>query len=240
MTNLVTVNNGQAVVSSRQVADNFGKLHKDVLENIRVILAAENSATKLFYKSTYKNRGKQYPEYLMNRDGFTLLAMGFNGKKALEWKLKYIQAFNEMEKQLANPFKVPQTMAEALYLAAEQAKQIEIQQHKILEDKPKVEFFNAVAESKDAISISECAKVLNMGIGRNKLFEFLRKQKVLRHNNEPFQRFVDAGYFRQVEQKWHTEEGETKISLKTLVYQKGLDYIRKLLTDNKMLDIVVD
>ena len=98
--NLVSINNNQVVVSSRQVADNFGKQHKDVLESIRGILAAENSATKFFYESTFTNRGKQYPEYLMNRDGFSLLVMGFTGEKALEWKVKYINAFNAMEQEL--------------------------------------------------------------------------------------------------------------------------------------------
>ena len=100
--NLVSINNNQVVVSSRQVADNFGKQHKDVLESIRGILAAENSATKFFYESTFTNRGKQYPEYLMNRDGFSLLVMGFTGEKALEWKVKYINAFNAMEQKLRN------------------------------------------------------------------------------------------------------------------------------------------
>ena len=100
--NLVSINNNQVVVSSRQVADNFGKQHKDVLESIRGILAAENSATKFFYESTFTNRGKQYPEYLLNRDGFSLLVMGFTGEKALEWKVKYINAFNAMEQELRN------------------------------------------------------------------------------------------------------------------------------------------
>ena len=100
--NLVSINNNQVVVSSRQVADNFGKDHKHVLEGVRTILAAENSATKFFRQSTFENRGKQYPEYLMNRDGFSLLVMGFTGEKALEWKVKYIDAFNAMEQELRN------------------------------------------------------------------------------------------------------------------------------------------
>lgn len=100
MDSLVEIRNNEVVVSSRDVADKFGKEHKHVLENIRQILAAENSATKFFQETTFQNRGKQYPEYLMNRDGFTLLAMGFTGKEALQWKLKYIAAFNEMEARL--------------------------------------------------------------------------------------------------------------------------------------------
>ena len=100
MHNLVKVRNNQVVVSSRQVAEKFGKLHKDVLENIRNILVAENSATKFYQETNHEYRGQKFPEYLMNRDGFTLLAMGFTGKDALQWKLKYIAAFNEMEAQL--------------------------------------------------------------------------------------------------------------------------------------------
>ena len=100
MKQLVVIQNNQIVVSSKDIADHFGKQHKDVLENIHNILAAENSATKFYQETTYQNRGKDYKEYLMNRDGFSLLAMGFTGKKALQWKLKYIQAFNEMEETL--------------------------------------------------------------------------------------------------------------------------------------------
>ena len=101
MNELVKIKNNQVVVSSRQVAEKFGKLHKDVLENIREIIKAENSALTFYQENTYKaGTGKNYPEYLMNRDGFTLLAMGFTGKDALQWKMKYIAAFNEMEAKL--------------------------------------------------------------------------------------------------------------------------------------------
>lgn len=100
MNKLVEIRKNQVVTSSRQVAQVFEKLHKNVLRAIEEILAAQNSATKFFFKSSFNNRGKEYPEYLMNRDGFSLLVMGFTGKKALEWKIKYIEAFNAMEKAL--------------------------------------------------------------------------------------------------------------------------------------------
>lgn len=97
---LVQIENNQVVVGSRQIAEDFEKQHKHVLDSIRDILAAENSATKFFYESTYDNLGKEYPEYLMNRDGFSLLVMGFTGKEALNLKIRYIQAFNEMQAKL--------------------------------------------------------------------------------------------------------------------------------------------
>lgn len=100
---ILSTQNGEPVASSRQIAESFGKEHKNVIQSIEN-LAAENSAAKsMFHETTFENRGKQYPMYMMNRDGFTLLAMGFTGKAALEWKLKYIAAFNAMEKKLATP-----------------------------------------------------------------------------------------------------------------------------------------
>jgi Rha family phage regulatory protein len=104
MNELIKIDNGQAVTSSRQVAESFGKLHKDVLESVRNIGVQVSTAefSALFFKAEYAaSNGKMNPEYLMNRDGFTLLAMGFTGSEAMQWKIKYIQAFNEMEKQIS-------------------------------------------------------------------------------------------------------------------------------------------
>lgn len=110
LNNLVIMKDRQAVTDSLKVAESFDKKHKHVLETARN-LAAENSATKkMFVESTYVNRGKEYPMIYMNRDGFTLLAMGFTGKKALDFKLKYIQAFNKMEQQIRNQSERPKLM----------------------------------------------------------------------------------------------------------------------------------
>lgn len=116
---ILSTQNGEPVASSREVAKRFGKEHKHVLAAIRQILAAENSATKFFHETAFEYRGQRFPEYLMNRDGFSLLAMGFTGKEAVQWKLKYIQAFNEMEKQLAQRPQLSRAelMAQALIAA---------------------------------------------------------------------------------------------------------------------------
>lgn len=105
MERLVEVQGNQVVVDSRNVAQNFGKYHKDVLETIDNITKAEKSALVFFKKITYQVKGnfKKYPAYLINRDGFSLLVMGFTGRKALQWKLKYIEAFNRMEETLKHP-----------------------------------------------------------------------------------------------------------------------------------------
>ena len=98
----------------------------------------------------------------------------------------------------------------------------------LAEQKPKVEFFDTVANSKTALPMDKVAKVLDMGIGRNKLFEILRDKKILDRSNIPYQTYVDRGYFRVVEQKYTKPTGETVVTTKTLVYQRGVDYIRKI------------
>lgn len=99
--------------------------------------------------------------------------------------------------------------------------------------KPAAEFAYQICSSKDAIDIGNCAKVLNRNIGRNNLFEFLRNRKVLQQDNITYQKYIDSGYFRVIETKYTIPSGETKISLKTLVLQKGVAYINKLLREKE-------
>lgn len=97
----------------------------------------------------------------------------------------------------------------------------------VTEMKPKAEFYDDVTGSTDTIDIGSVAKVLNIpNMGRNKLFAFLRENKILNRRNEPYQEYVDKGYFRQIETSWE-HNGTTHINLKTVVFQKGLDFIRQ-------------
>lgn len=108
-------------------------------------------------------------------------------------------------------------------------KKVKALESKIEEDRPKVQFFQDVTGSKDAIEMGKVAKVIDCGMGRNKLFEFLRKNEVLMMDNEPYQKYIDAGWFRIIEQKYRTPSGDVRISIKTLVYQRGIDGILKLI-----------
>lgn len=117
-----------------------------------------------------------------------------------------------------------QIVANALIVA----QNIIAQKEKQIEDmRPKADFFDAVADSKTAISMNEVSKVLGIkGLGRNNLFEFLRDNAILDRWNVPYQKYIDCGWFRVIEQKY-TKNGEEHISIKTLVYQKGVDAIRR-------------
>ncbi|WP_294174016.1 Rha family transcriptional regulator [uncultured Clostridium sp.] len=99
--------NGELVVTSRQVAEDFGKRHDQVLRDIEVYKNRISTPQfcGLFIESEYRaSNGKMNKEYLLTRDGFSFLVMGFTGAKADEWKLKYIEAFNKMEQAIKNPF----------------------------------------------------------------------------------------------------------------------------------------
>lgn len=104
----------------------------------------------------------------------------------------------------------------------------------LIEQQPKVEFYDDVTGSKDTIDMKEVAKILNIkNIGRNKLFEILRNKNILDRFNQPYQKYVDAGYFRGIESRFNLPDGEIKISLKTVVFQKGLDFIRRELAKKR-------
>lgn len=102
MDKLINISNqdGQLVVTSRQIAEDFEKEHKNVLRDIENLVAQNSAVKNMIIEGAYESRGKKYKEYLLTRDGFSLLVMGFTGPKALQWKLKYIEAFNKMEQAI--------------------------------------------------------------------------------------------------------------------------------------------
>lgn len=123
MNELLTITNGQPAASSLDIAKHFGKEHRNVLRDIEALQEGvlNFEQTPMFLKTTYVHpqNGQEYPMYLMNRDGFTLLAMGFTGKEALEWKIKYINAFNAMEQELRDKSKKPMTPTEMFAMQAQ-------------------------------------------------------------------------------------------------------------------------
>lgn len=146
-----------------------------------------------------------------------MLQRSEKGKQCREYFLQLEKAWNSPE----------MVMKRALQIAQKQVEEMKI---RLLEQKPKADFYDCVTGSKDTVDMKECAKVINFrGWGRNKIFELLRQKSVLDRSNQPYQRYCDMQYFRIIESKYVLPTGEVKISLKTVVYQKGLDFIRKLI-----------
>lgn len=105
MNELVIMHGQQAVTTSLKVAEVFEKEHKHVMEAVRKLTAENSTVRKMFGEDSYLNsRNQKQPMFYMNRDGFTLLAMGFTGSKAIAFKLKYIEAFNKMEEQIKQAY----------------------------------------------------------------------------------------------------------------------------------------
>lgn len=222
----------QIVVSSKNVAESFEKRHDNVMRDIDKLKKDVLNFEEMFQESSCEDSyGRNQKCYLMNRDGFSLLAMGFTGQKALDWKLKYIEAFNTLEKEYNSPEKI---MARALVIANKEIntlnEKVESLEMTIEEQKPLVTLSNNLLQSKDNISVGEMAKILkenSLEIGQNRLFQFLRDKKVLMKNNIPYQRYMDLGYFEVIEILKTTSDG-VKIFSKPLITPKGQLFVSNL------------
>lgn len=221
---ILSMQNGEPVVSSRQIAESFEKRHDHVMRDIEDIMKGlpKNGDTPMFYKTEYihEQNGQTYSMYLMNRDGFTLLAMGFTGKAALEWKLKYIAAFNEMEKKLAEQPQLTrsQLLATALIAAHEE---LEEKDKQIETMKPKALFADAVSASNQSILVGEMAKLLSQNgiqMGQNRLFQWMRengyliKDKKRTDYNMPTQKSMELRLFEIKETSIAHSDGHTSIN----------------------------
>ena len=164
---------------------------------------------------------------IINESGLYSLVLSSKLESARKFK-RWITSEVIPQIRKTGAYHTPKTYAEALRALADETEKIEAlkKQNQLMQ--PKAEFFDAVTDSKTAIPIGDVAKILDIGIGRNKLFEFLRDKNILTSDNRPYQRYIDAGYFRVIEQKYEVN-GEVRINIKTLVFQKGIDWIRKQL-----------
>ena len=243
----ITTSNGELVVSSRQVAENFGKEHSKVIRSIEGI-ANFGDTQGMFHKVSYVNEqnGQEYKEYLMNRDGFSLLVMGFTGKEAMGWKIKYINAFNEMERKLAKPQLTPaEQMAQGLLAAQqlleEKSKQVAHLATTIEEQKPKVLFADAVSASKTSILIGDLAKLIRQNgveVGQKRLFEWLRQNGWLMKSgnskNMPTQRGMEMKLFEVKEGSYVDSNGVNVVTKTTKVTGKGQQYFVNIFLKGKM------
>lgn len=147
--------NGVLTVSSREVGKHFEKQHKHILEKITSlsveIQPAENSA-RYFIESEYTDsKGESRKEYLLTRDGFSLLVMGFTGQKALEWKLKYINAFNEMEKRIKEQIK---PMSPIELIAAQAQALVDIERKQKEQDAALLDTNKRIDDIKNVVSLN--------------------------------------------------------------------------------------
>ena len=222
MNELITVNFDTQTVSARELHKALGieKRFSAWFETNSQGFVENEDFTSVLSGTVVNNGAKrELQDYELSVDmakHICLMSRTEKGKLCRQYLIDLEKVWNSPE----------QVMARALKMAD---KTIEGLKSQLLEMKPKADFFDAVSDSKTAISMNEVAKVLNIkGYGRNNLFEFLRENKVLDRWNVPYQRYVDNGWFRVIEQHYQ-KNGEPIVTTKTLAYQKGVDGIRKMI-----------
>lgn len=185
---------GRILASSLDVAEKFSKSHNHVIRDIEDIISKSdcpNLDSEMFVESTYQNsRGKTYKCYLMNRDGFSLLAMGFTGKEALQWKLKYIEAFNKMEETLKSgdylseeeKLKLQLFSKDPLEVASAHNRLVELEVNKATAPLiPKADYHDAVLNKEDLITTTIIAKDLGFS-SASKLNQIMKSNRIIFKN----------------------------------------------------------
>lgn len=234
-----TSKKGSPVTSSLLVAEKFEKRHADVLRaidglNCSAEFRQRNFAFVVEMRELPQGGAAKEKYSIMTRDGFMFLAMGFTGEKAGQFKEEFIYAFNTMEEKLKNLVPscfsdIPRSFAEALELAAKQAREIEQKDKLIERQAPAVDFVARAIDSGHLTDIGQAAKILKLPYGRNTFFKILREQGIFfKNRNEPKQEYIDRGYFELREDEIKRNEHPSFMITKILVTQKGLFWLSKI------------
>jgi Rha family phage regulatory protein len=239
----------QAVTTSLQVAETFGKEPAKVHRSIEQLIkgTAKNGDTpRMFVKGSYINEqnGQEYPMYYMNRDGFTLLAMGFTGAKALQFKLAYIDAFNKMETSLQK--QIPQSLPEALRLAADIAEERDkeksgrlIAEQQVGELQPKASYYDKVLANPSLVTISVIAK--DYGLSARAMNAKLHSLKVQYKQGSTwllYSKYQKTGWTHSDTTMVTRKDGTEKAVLNTKWTQKGRLGLYELLKDHGVLPLI--
>jgi Rha family phage regulatory protein len=231
--------NHPLTMSSLEIAELTGKQHAHVMRDIRAMLAelhGEGGVSN--FGDTHRNpqNGQDYPIFRLPKRETLILVSGYD----LQMRARIIDRWQELEAQIANqtsPAPALPDFTNPAMAARAWAEQFEQREKLALENKaqsealivaaPKVRFHDAVAQAINCQTVKEVAQVL--GTGQNRLFVWLRKEKILQGNRLPYQQFIDAGYFRVVEKERPDAHGERHTYTQTLVTGKGLTWIKKRL-----------
>lgn len=213
-------------MTSREIAELTGKQHKHVLDDCRKMFEALNIQSADFSADYKDERGRTYQEFWLDQDLTLTLMTGYS----IPLRHKVSQRWRELESRNAKPT-IPQSLPEALRLAADLAEEKQQLENQLALAAPKVDFADRVAEA-SGVLIGNFAKTV--GVGPNKLFAWLRDNGVLiaggSRRNVPMQEYMDRGYFTLKETPVETNHG-MQISFTTKITGKGQQWLtRKLLS----------
>lgn len=231
----VTEKEGKKVVSARdlhaflEAGSNVNTWFKNQSE--RAMLVENEDFIRFQISETSGQTSFDYAITLSSAKEIAMLNGGEKGKQARTYFIECERKLKEVYKvptTFKEVFKVPTTFKEALLLAAEQQDVIEQQQKQLIEQAPKVEFYDDVADTTKSFDMQEASAMLKLKYGRNKLFGKLRDADILMNDNLPYREYINKGLFVVVESKWTNSKTQmVNAVFQTRITQKGLDWLNK-------------
>ncbi len=214
-------------MSSREVAELTRKRHSDVMRDIRNMIDRISADADLRWHCetvTYTDeQGKPREMYRLDKDTTLTLVSGYDAVL----RFRIIKRWQELEAAKEPQFKIPRTLSEALQLAADQAKKIEVQTEQIEVMTPKAEYYDQLLGANEVFDGEQTAKILRTS--RNNLYTFLKQRGIITKSNLPMQLYVDKDYMRVKQTPYNDIFGNPKVSLKIVFTQNGIKYVRGLL-----------
>lgn len=199
MSNLVIMKNKQVVTTSTKVSDDFGREHRNVMRDIRDLQKDVLNFEQMFLEGNEPDSyGRDRKIYYMNRDGFALLAMGFTGKKALQFKLGYIQAFNQMEKQIQSS-QLPMSQEDIMIATLKTQKEIKATL-KLVE--------NDIDYLKQEINLSRSQKHRLSGLVRKNVFNALGGKRTQAYMDKNLKARLYSNHWREIKNYFDVEAYE--------------------------------
>ena len=228
---LVVSKNDNLVTTTTAIAEGTGNQHKAVIQLVRNYADDLDTFGRVAFEMApfETNGGTQYREvaYLNEHQATLIMTYMRNTEVIRKFKVRLVKTFYDMAEELrrqSQQITIPKNMPEALRLAADLAEKNAQLAYEAEKAKPKIAFHDGVRACPDTMEIGRFAKII--GTGRNRLFSWLRDEKILMKSNLPYQQFCDAGYFRVVE-RMITINGEDKLKSTTYITGKGQVYVQK-------------
>lgn len=232
------------VVSSRTVAEELGRRHGDVIDSLETMILENGNVRSLIIPSSYKVEGQKrsYKEYLLTKDGFTLYMFNIQGHN--NFKMAYINKFNEMEQQIQN--KLPGSYKEALtelLAKVEENEKLQLEnsmsKQKIAEYEPKASYLDSILQNKSLVTVGQIAKDYGMSAqGLNKLLHDLKVQYKQSGQWLLYSKHHDKGLTHSSTTEIEHKDGSTSVRMNTKWTQKGRLFIYNLLKENDVLPTI--
>ncbi len=235
-----------AVVSSRVIAQELGKAHKNVIRDLEKILLGSNVSSVIIHSEYKDSTGRKLKEYLLTKDGFTLYMFNIQGHN--DFKMAYIDKFNEMERQIAQPvasymIEDPVKRAEKWIEEQKEKQHLQLennmQKQKIAEYEPKASYLDTILNNKSLVTVGQIAKDYGMSAqALNKLLHELKVQYKQSGQWLLYSNLHDKGYTHSSTTEIEHKDGSTSVRMNTKWTQKGRLFIYDLLKDNNILPTI--